>query len=101
MRRAGLIDCLTVYGSIGGVDVNTAEPAVLAASGVDAGAIAAIQAQRASGQSNQDMMGFAQSMGVAAGLRAGGNAIVTFVPRRGCVCRTENSPTCGGPWERK
>jgi general secretion pathway protein K len=78
VRHAGLIDCLTVYGSIGGVDVNTAEPAVLAAAGVDPGAIAAIQAQRASGQPNQDMMGFAQSMGVAAGLRAGGNAIVTF-----------------------
>ena len=79
MRHAGLNDCLTVYGSLGGgVDVNTAEPAVLVAAGVNPDAIAAIVAQRASGAVSQDMMGVAQSMGAGAGLQAGGNAIVTF-----------------------
>ncbi len=78
VRHAGLTDCLTVYGSPGGVDVNTAEPAVLAASGVGADVISAIEGRRASGSGSQDMMGMAQSMGAGAGLRAGGNAIVTF-----------------------
>ena len=79
VRHAGLNDCLTVYGSYGGgVDVNTAEPAVLAAAGVNPDAIAAIVAQRAEGAANPDMMGVAQSMGAGAGLQAGGNAIVTF-----------------------
>jgi general secretion pathway protein K len=78
VRRAGLNDCLTVYGSPGGaVDVNTAEPAVLAAAGVSADVIAAVEAQRAAG-ANQDMLGVAQSMGSGAGLQAGGNAIITF-----------------------
>jgi general secretion pathway protein K len=79
VRHAGLNDCLTVYGSPGGaVDVNTAEPAVLVAAGVNPDAIAAIVARRAAGAANQDMLGVAQSMGAGAGLQAGGNAIVTF-----------------------
>jgi len=78
VRHAGLVDCLTVYGSMGGVDVNTAEPAVLAAVGVDPGVISAIEGRRASGAANQDMLGLARAGGAGAGLRAGGNAIVTF-----------------------
>ena len=34
MRRHGLEDCLSVYGSPGALDVNTADPAVLAAVGI-------------------------------------------------------------------
>jgi general secretion pathway protein K len=78
VRHAGLNDCLTVYGSLGGVDVNTAEPAVLAAVGVSPDVIAAIVARRAEGAANQNMLEFAQSLGAGAGLRAEGNAIVTF-----------------------
>jgi general secretion pathway protein K len=79
VRHAGLNDCLTVYGSAGGgVDVNTAEPAVLAAAGVNPDAIAAIVAQRGEGGADQNMLGVAQSMGGGAGLQVGGNAIVTF-----------------------
>ncbi|MEI9976511.1 MAG: hypothetical protein WDO73_33320 [Ignavibacteriota bacterium] len=63
VRRPGLNDCLTVYGSMGGVDVNTAEPAVLTAAGVNPAVIAAVEARRASGQPSQDMMEMAQSMG--------------------------------------
>jgi general secretion pathway protein K len=77
VRHAGLNDCLTVYGSPGGgVDVNTAELAVLAAAGVNPDAIAAIAAQRAAGGGN--MLGVAQSLGAGTGLQAGGNAIITF-----------------------
>ena len=37
MRRSGLVDCLSVFGSKSQVDANTADPAVLAAIGIDAG----------------------------------------------------------------
>jgi general secretion pathway protein K len=46
VRRAGLRDCLSVYGSSAMIDVNTAEPAVMQAIGVSAGAVAAIVALR-------------------------------------------------------
>jgi general secretion pathway protein K len=78
VRHAGLNDCLTVYGSLGGVDVNTAEPAVLAAVGVSPDAIAAIMARRAAGPADEHMLEFAQSVGAGAGLRTAGNAIITF-----------------------
>jgi general secretion pathway protein K len=42
MPRAGLRDCLSVYGSVGVVDVNSAEPAVMLAMGVSPGTVAAI-----------------------------------------------------------
>ncbi|HLK20737.1 MAG TPA: hypothetical protein VKT81_17405 [Bryobacteraceae bacterium] len=42
VRRAGLRDCLSVYGSTGLIDVNTAEPAVMMAIGVSPGTAAAI-----------------------------------------------------------
>ena len=37
VRRSGLVDCLSVYGSRDRVDVNTADPAVLAAIGILSG----------------------------------------------------------------
>jgi general secretion pathway protein K len=55
VRHAGLNDCLTVYRSPWGLDVNAAEPAVLAAGA-----------------------GAAQSTGGASGIQLGGNTIVTF-----------------------
>src|SRR5580704_10104359 len=45
-RRAGLRDCLSVYGSVSLIDVNTAEPAVMQAIGVSAAAAAGIVALR-------------------------------------------------------
>jgi len=47
LRRAGLRDCLSVYGSTGLIDVNTAEPAVMEAIGVSPAAAAGIVALRA------------------------------------------------------
>ena len=46
VRRAGLVDCLSVYGLGSQVDVNTASPAVLAAVGMNPAAIAAVVARR-------------------------------------------------------
>jgi general secretion pathway protein K len=76
VRHTGLNDCLTVYGSRGGVDVNTAEPAVLVAAGVSPDVIAAVMANRAAG--GQNALDLAQSMGVTASLQSGGISIVTF-----------------------
>ena len=78
VRRAGLNDCLTVYGSGGGVDVNTAEAAVMAAVGVSSDAIAAILARRQQSAYDEHMLEFARNLGAGAGLRAEGNAIITF-----------------------
>jgi general secretion pathway protein K len=46
VRRAGLRDCLSVYGSVALIDVNTAEPAVMQAIGVSPGSVAGIVALR-------------------------------------------------------
>jgi general secretion pathway protein K len=79
VRHAGLNDCLTVYGSDARVDVNSADPAVLAAMGVSGAAIQAIVAHRQEAPNDADMLGFAQSVGAGGGrLRSEGNAMVTF-----------------------
>jgi general secretion pathway protein K len=79
-RRAGLVDCLSVYGRGTQVDVNTASPAVLAAVGMDPGAIAAVVARRSAGPILREQLGDVTAMaGEAAGrLRVGGHSIVTM-----------------------
>ena len=81
--HAGLEDCLTVYGpaqSFFGtpVDINTAQPAVLAAIGVPPQAIAAILQRRQLGPITEQQLGpFLASIGnPPAALRVGGNSIV-------------------------
>jgi general secretion pathway protein K len=77
--HAGLIDCLTVYGTDDPrVDVNTAEPAVLAAVGVEPAAIEAIVEHRLAYPTDEHMLEFANSVGAGGRLRAEGNAMVTF-----------------------
>jgi general secretion pathway protein K len=60
VRHAGLRDCLSVYGSVSSIDVNTAEPAVMQAIGVSPGSVAAIVALRQTGpiQSADQISGF-------------------------------------------
>jgi general secretion pathway protein K len=60
VRRAGLRDCLSVYGSISSIDMNTAEPAVMEAIGVSPGSVAAIVALRQTApiQSADQISGF-------------------------------------------
>jgi len=79
-RRAGLVDCLSVYGRSSQVDVNTASPAVLAAVGMNPAAIAAVAARRNAGPILQEQLGDVAGMaGEAAGrLRVGGRSIVTI-----------------------
>ena len=78
--RAGLRDCVSVFGSTGAFDVNSAEPAVLVALGLAPEAAAAIVARRrvlpfkAPGE-----VGAVAGGGPALGrLRVGGNAIFTL-----------------------
>jgi len=74
--RAGLADCLSVYGSRDRVDANTAAPAVLAAVGLGPDAVAALVERRRAGPlSAGDLAQFAASSNR---LRLGGNSIFTF-----------------------
>jgi general secretion pathway protein K len=78
--RGGLADCLSVYGSRGPVDANTAPPAVLTAVGLDPYAVAAlVQRRRTKPLSQQELFGFLQSIGAPTNrLRVEGNSIVTI-----------------------
>lgn len=76
--RGGLRDCLSVYGTGGAVDVNTAEPAVLAAIGLSPEAVAFIAETRRNAPLTPERL---QSLGEGPGfnrLRIGGNRIYTL-----------------------
>ena len=77
--RAGLADCLSVFGSIQQVDANTAAPAVLAAIGLAPFAIQSlVQLRRSAPLTQQQLSGFMQSMGAGSNrLGVGGHSIVT------------------------
>ncbi|MBI2680603.1 MAG: general secretion pathway protein GspK [Candidatus Solibacter usitatus] len=79
--RGGLADCLSVFGSIEGIDANSAQPAVLGAIGINPGAVAAIVERRRvmpfrnSGQ----LASFVRGAGPGAQrLRIGGKSIFTL-----------------------
>jgi general secretion pathway protein K len=78
--RAGLADCLSVFGSTQQVDANTAAPAVLAAVGLAPAAINALLERRRNAPfTQQQLSDFVQSMGVGSNrLRVEGNSIVTM-----------------------
>jgi general secretion pathway protein K len=80
VQVSGLRDCLSVYPAEEGVDVNTADPAVLAAVRVPPAGIAGIVQQRAVMQFQQAQWGtVVQMAGPAAGqLRIGGWPIYTL-----------------------
>jgi len=80
LRRPGLVDCLSVYGTSMQVDVNTASPAVLAAVGLSPAAIALVMGRRALGPILVDQLGsVTEAAGPSAGrLRVGGHSIVTM-----------------------
>ena len=79
-RRSGLIDCLSVYGTDGAVDVNTADAAVLAAIGVPLYTAQAIAAQRSNAPFSNDSLGNLMSVAGGGGgrMRTEGNSMVTF-----------------------
>lgn len=79
IRTGGLRDCVSVSGSSREFDVNTAHPAVLAASGLDPGTVAAIVETRSRMpfRSQEDL----NALGIPPGagrLRIGGNKIFTL-----------------------
>ena len=79
--RAGLRDCLSVYGSGGAVDVNTARAETLVALGVSAADAATIVRSRADHPilDYNELGGLQQSLGPAGGrLRIGGNSMYTL-----------------------
>jgi general secretion pathway protein K len=78
--RAGLADCLSVFGSVQQVDANTAAPAVLAAIGLAPFAVQALVERRRAAPFTQDQLGgFLQSIGVGSNrLRVEGHSIVTM-----------------------
>jgi general secretion pathway protein K len=78
--RAGLADCLSVFGSVQQVDANTAAPAVLAAIGLSPFAIQALVEHRRSAPFTQQQLNdFLQSAGVGSNrLRVEGHSIVTM-----------------------
>ncbi len=80
LPRPGLADCLSVYGSTGAVDANTAQPAVLAAVGLPPNAIAALVARRnAAPMLAGDLQALMESLGPSANrLRLGGDSTFTF-----------------------
>ncbi len=80
VRRSGLVDCLSVYGSSAQVDANTADPAVLSAVGVPAGGIQMlVQMRRMAPLDPGRLSQLQSSMGVASGsLRLEGNSILTI-----------------------
>ena len=81
IARGGLRDCLSVYGSAGPVDINSADPAVLATIGLSPDAIAAVVERRRARPflNPQEVADFAQAAGPAAGrLRVGGNLMYTL-----------------------
>jgi general secretion pathway protein K len=80
VARAGLADCLSVFGSRDLIDANTAAPAVLAAIGLPPDAIAALVARRNAGPLLPGQLeALAAAIGPSANrLRLGGNTIFTF-----------------------
>ena len=80
LARQGLVDCLSVYGSRGAVDANTAVPAVLAAIGLSPDVVSALVARRRIEPfTGGTLADFLRAYGVASPrLRLEGNSIVTM-----------------------
>jgi general secretion pathway protein K len=80
VRRGGLAECLSVYGSNDRVDANTAAPAVLTAVGLSPYAVSALVERRAKAPLTEGELGaFMAGLGAPMQrLRTEGNSIVTF-----------------------
>ena len=78
--RGGLIECVSIYGSYSGYDINTAHPAVLALTGLSPDVIAGVVARRrvAPFRRPEELSPFVAGAGPGAqGLRIGGGPVYT------------------------
>ena len=79
IRRRGLVECLSVFGSRGLVDANTADPAVLAALGMGPDGILALLRARQAGLTPERFAGLQGALGSGGQmLRLEGNSILTI-----------------------
>jgi len=79
MRRRGLVECLSVFGSKGQVDANTADPAVLAALGLEPGGIQMLLQERTVPLTPERLAKLQPMLGSAGQLlRLEGNSILTI-----------------------
>lgn len=80
IRRSGLVECLSVFGSKGPVDANTADPAVLEAIGLTPDGIQLLLQQRRNAPLTPERLGqLAPMLGPAAQfLRLEGNSVLTI-----------------------
>jgi general secretion pathway protein K len=80
IRRSGLVECLSVFGSMGQVDANTADPAVLAAIGLTPDGIQLLlQQRRMEPLTPMRLSQLGPMLGPGAPfLRLGGNSILTI-----------------------
>jgi hypothetical protein len=80
IRRNGLVECLSVYGSPGQVDANTADAAVLTALGITPdGVQSLLQLRRQAPLTAESLARLAPALGPAAGLlQLGGSTIITL-----------------------
>lgn len=80
VRRYGLMDCVSVYGTTGQIDVNTASPPVLSAIGLNSAAITALVERRARAPlKDNEVTGFLGGYGAPTDrLRVEGYSMVTF-----------------------
>ena len=80
IRHSGLVECLSVFGSKGSVDANTADPAVLTALGMPPDAVQFLLQLRRQAPLTQERLGqLAPMLGPAAQfLRLEGNSIITM-----------------------
>jgi len=78
--RGGLRDCLTVWGTSGKIDINTAPPALLESLGIMPEAVRAILARRASAPFGkpEEIAQFVPDPAIAGRLGIGGNSIWTL-----------------------
>lgn len=81
LPQAGLRDCVSVFGSDGAMDINSVQPAVLTAIGLDPGVVSVIVQRRHAipFRRAEEIAAIAQFAGPAAArLTIGGNTIFTF-----------------------
>ncbi len=79
IRRRGLVECLSVFGSKGQVDANTADPAVLAAIGLTPDGVQLVLQQRVVPLTPERLGALQPALGPAGqNLRLEGNSILTI-----------------------